>query len=286
MMETDSIQFDEDVTDVPSGMGTAARRPPRQTVRIGRLAVPASLFAWGVSLSAHAAIVAAACVGWQVYRVFHPTLQVMSEPVGVALSDEATGQGLNRELPIIAAPPTEPEDETPRVPREAEGLPQEENERPRTAALLVIDPDEQPPSNAIIGAVSAGDFGSPSPRHVGGRHGPVAKAKTGGGASGGEDSDTPPNLLAPFGGHGLPMPSYPIESRRRGEQGVVKVELEILPDGHLGRIRVVSDGGFPRLARAALDAAEALRRHVFPPATHGGKPVTAVQTIPYNFFLR
>lgn len=67
-------------------------------------------------------------------------------------------------------------------------------------------------------------------------------------------------------GQGIPAPDYPPEARRRGEQGVVKVAIEVLPDGSLGEIHVVSDPGYPLLRDADLAATQKLRRFPFTPA--------------------
>ena len=69
------------------------------------------------------------------------------------------------------------------------------------------------------------------------------------------------------GSDGLPAPDYPPASLRLGEQGVVVLEGEVLPDGTLGRITVVSDPGYPRLVKAAI---EAFGRFAFEPKSVGG----------------
>jgi len=49
-------------------------------------------------------------------------------------------------------------------------------------------------------------------------------------------------------------PVYPIGSRLRGEEGVVGVEVEIGPAGHVRKASVCQSSGFPELDRAALEA--------------------------------
>jgi TonB family protein len=99
---------------------------------------------------------------------------------------------------------------------------------------------------------------------------------------------TPPREAGPrgqrdgFDSRGLPIPDYPPESRRRGEEGVVVVDVEVLPDGSVGVIRVVSDSGHPRLAAAAV---EKLKTASFEPALQDGKRVVGHILIPYRFTL-
>ena len=85
-----------------------------------------------------------------------------------------------------------------------------------------------------------------------------------------------------FDSRGLPIPDYPAESRRRGEEGVVLVDVEVRADGSVGSVRVVSDAGYPRLGMAAADK---LRTAIFEPARRDGKPVVGHVLIPYRFTL-
>jgi protein TonB len=81
----------------------------------------------------------------------------------------------------------------------------------------------------------------------------------------------------------LPAPEYPARSRRMGEEGVVLLMVEVLPDGRAGEVRVIKDPGYPRLAEAAEAAARTAR---FRPATLDGKPVRSWVEIPVRFALR
>lgn len=80
----------------------------------------------------------------------------------------------------------------------------------------------------------------------------------------------------------LPHPRYPIVSRRLGEEGTVLVRVEVLPNGKVGRVSVLSDSGYPRLARAAIAA---VRNARFRPAMHHGEPTTDSVRIPFRFVL-
>ncbi|MGD0464727.1 MAG: energy transducer TonB [Tepidisphaeraceae bacterium] len=82
---------------------------------------------------------------------------------------------------------------------------------------------------------------------------------------------------------GLPIPDYPPESRRRGEQGLVLLDVEVKADGTPGAITVVKDPGFPRLVDAAIEAS---REAAFEPAKVDGVPVIAHIRIPFRFVLQ
>ncbi len=79
-----------------------------------------------------------------------------------------------------------------------------------------------------------------------------------------------------------PAPVYPPASRRRGEQGLVVLEVEVLADGRAGDVRVVETPGYPRLVDAAV---RAVRQAAFRPATRGGRPVPSVLRLRIRFVL-
>ena len=80
----------------------------------------------------------------------------------------------------------------------------------------------------------------------------------------------------------LPTPEYPPRSRRLGEEGVVLLEVEVLPDGRAGRVRILQAPPYPRLVDAAT---EAVRKAEFKPAMSQGVPVSALIEIPIRFRL-
>ena len=79
-----------------------------------------------------------------------------------------------------------------------------------------------------------------------------------------------------------PSPEYPEFCRKRGQEGAVVLEVEVLTDGTVGQIRVVEECRYGRLTRAAI---EAVRNTTFEPALRDGKPVASVVTIPFRFEL-
>jgi len=80
----------------------------------------------------------------------------------------------------------------------------------------------------------------------------------------------------------LPPPEYPPRSRRLGEEGLVVLEVEVLPDGRVGKVRVLQAPDFPRLVDAAVAAVKNAR---FRPATVDGRPVPAAVEVPIRFRL-
>lgn len=81
----------------------------------------------------------------------------------------------------------------------------------------------------------------------------------------------------------LPTPVYPRESRLRGEQGTVVIEVDIHVDGTVVAVRIRDDAGYPRLAAAAVDAIKSAK---FRPAIRDGRPLACTVSIPFRFRLR
>lgn len=86
----------------------------------------------------------------------------------------------------------------------------------------------------------------------------------------------------PEAGHRNAPPDYPPESRRRGEEGVVRLALRIDAEGRVQAVEVTGASGHPALDRAAVAAA---RRWRFRPATQGGLPVPATLSTAVHFRL-
>lgn len=78
-------------------------------------------------------------------------------------------------------------------------------------------------------------------------------------------------------------PSYPYESRRKKEQGTVRLRLLLGPDGRVETLSVASSSGFPRLDKAAL---EAVRRWRWTPTLRNGKAVEILGFLEIPFVLR
>jgi TonB family protein len=81
----------------------------------------------------------------------------------------------------------------------------------------------------------------------------------------------------------IPQPIYPKESRQRGEQGTVLLEVEIKSDGSIGHIKVLEHPGHERLVNAAI---EAIKKARIEPALEDGRPIASTVRVPFNFVLR
>jgi len=77
-------------------------------------------------------------------------------------------------------------------------------------------------------------------------------------------------------------PAYPPLARLRGYQGVVVLSVEVLVDGHVGRMKIKRSTGHEILDRAAL---EAVRTWRFEPGRREGRAVTMSVEVPVHFVL-
>lgn len=272
-------------------------------VRIGFVSMPSGPFSCALALAVHGVALAVALCAARFY--FQPPQLPANWGGGggrdITLASAGATDTMTTELPgdasVPAAPPTWRTDSPTRV---ADDVPPFPSAR---ATQLNSEFDDRPDDTLrIIGA-----FGSANeadiPRFKT-RQGPVAPvaARTAprgtssapGGAIASASTPAVGNagptshagLPGALLGKGIPAPDYPIEARRRGEQGVVKVAVEVLPDGSMGEIRIVSEPGFPLLRQAALAATQRLRRFAFTPAYRFGRPTRDYVVIPYHFILQ
>ena len=78
-------------------------------------------------------------------------------------------------------------------------------------------------------------------------------------------------------------PRYPVESRRKKEQGTVLLRLLIGADGHVEQVSIAQSSGFERLDQAALQAARNWR---WQPMIRDGNPVEVRGTMSIPFVLQ
>ena len=79
-----------------------------------------------------------------------------------------------------------------------------------------------------------------------------------------------------------PRPPYPARAIRRGWQGRVVLNVEVLPTGAVGEIKIETSSGYGVLDRAAL---KTVRQWRFKPATRAGSPVRVQAQVPVLFKL-
>ncbi|MBU3078296.1 energy transducer TonB [Sphingomonas quercus] len=175
----------------------------------------------------------------------------------------------------VKAPPTVvtllPDDVPPPPPASPQPAP------PVPAAVQIVAPPpvvtvQMPPSPATVQTVAV-----PPPAPA-----PVAVAAPAAGPSGpvGE-AVVPPDFAGDQLGNAAPK--YPIDSRRKREQGTVIVRVTVSASGEPGDCRVRTSSGFERLDKAAM---QAVCRWRFSPATRGGQPVAWPMDVPIPFVLR
>lgn len=78
-------------------------------------------------------------------------------------------------------------------------------------------------------------------------------------------------------------PKYPVESRRRREQGRVVLMVTLSPDGSVDTVELARSSGFDRLDKAALDA---VRRWRWSPTVRDGVAVAVKGTVDIPFVLQ
>ncbi len=164
--------------------------------------------------------------------------------------------------PILPPPPAPAEEARPQV---AEVPPVPEPEQPRQVAEAPA-PERRPPQRASAA--------QPAPQ-------PVRLNA----ALQGMESFTLEGLVAPPGaldGARNRGPSFPEASRRRGEEGVVRVELFVDPTGRVADVRILESSGFSALDAAAV---QAVREWRFRPAQRAGLPVAGSLTTAVHFRL-
>lgn len=158
--------------------------------------------------------------------------------------------------PPPAAPPPEPEVVPP--PREVTPVvvaPAPIVQTPAPVAMIATAPKAPPPQAAVAGPPAA----------PAGPVGPIAV----------DDLSTKMISASP--------PKYPVESRRRKEQGTVFLSVLVGVDGSVQDVSVSRSSGFTRLDKAALDA---VRRWRWSPLVRGGAAVMVRGIVDIPFVLQ
>jgi protein TonB len=189
-------------------------------------------------------------------------------------------------LSLIAAPPPEPL--APPDAQQARAPAKPEIDPPPTQRLVAEraaaepqPPAEVPPPEAVAAPEPAAPA-EPAPAPVAAPLAAIAPA-----ASAAVDPPqpepppTPPRAAAYLSN---PKPAYPALSRRLGEEGVVRLNILVNPDGSVARLELANSSGFPRLDRSAMETVQSSWK--FEPARRGGKAVAAWVIVPIQFNLR
>jgi periplasmic protein TonB len=91
---------------------------------------------------------------------------------------------------------------------------------------------------------------------------------------------TPPSSGAAYLNN--PKPVYPVAARRRGMEGLVRLEVEVSAHGHPVSVTIKESSGSRILDVSARDA---VKRWRFEPARHMGRAVAARVEVPIRFQL-
>ncbi|TXG98400.1 MAG: energy transducer TonB [Zoogloea sp.] len=111
---------------------------------------------------------------------------------------------------------------------------------------------------------------------------PAVSSRAGAGPSAGAGSAaySPPGFGASYLHN--PKPSYPLMARRRGLEGVVRLDVRVSAEGIPTGVKIRESSGHESLDEAALIAVWHWR---FSPARRGGEPVEGAVVVPVRFNL-
>lgn len=211
----------------------------------------ANWLALGAVGGAHALLIVL-LLSWQVVIDAGPR----REPMVVRLLSEPPPP------PEIAPPPPQPS-------------PVKPAEHPVVAPEPIIKTSAPPPA-----AIQAADTPPPRPAAIDPSPAPAAEAPAPPAPAPAPAPVVPPDFRAAYLDN--PAPRYPLESRRRKEQGTVMVKVLVSPAGKVQELKLSKSSGFERLDKVALDA---VRKWRFVPAKQGGRPVEAWVIVPIPFIL-
>ncbi|MBI1318992.1 MAG: TonB family protein [Candidatus Hydrogenedens sp.] len=189
---------------------------------------------------------------------------------------------------VVDPPQPEPEQETveaPEPPKPKPVVPKKKpapEKKPKPAAK----PQPQPaPENAETAPKPAGTPGA-APLGMPGGTGDAASASGDGSSpTPGLDATTreaPASVRAEPDYRRSPQPEYPLAARRRNQQGVVLLAVQVTAGGQAASVSVKKSSGFEALDEAAI---EAVRKWEFHPAREGDTPVDSDIEVPVRFRL-
>jgi protein TonB len=144
--------------------------------------------------------------------------------------------------------------------------------------LVSETPAERPAAPVISGASTA----SPVAAVQGGAPTPSTSSS---GAAGNVGAVSAPAYSPPGFGAGYlhnPKPTYPMMARRRGLEGIVRLDVRVSVDGIPTAVRVRESSGHESLDEAATTA---VWHWKFVPAKRGGEPIEDTVVVPVRFRL-
>ncbi len=265
-----AVKLDESLALAAAQHRSAVRVTSKQRVRILGVPLPIGGVSWVTSILVHAALIWAGVALYK-HLVRPPKLELAlgdggANAVGVMWREQTPGGTGMPQIPDLDAPRTPSADSMAAVMNKLETQEQTDPTMSATASsyvgpkLLWGPPPPVGPSRGssdLAGSpmvrrsnhpASSGAKSPPAQQGGGTGHGKSIGAGNGqlNGGQAGVPSGTPDPTL--------PAPVYPEESRRRGEEGTVKLSCSVRSDGSVGQIQVLSAPPYPRLTRSAIDA--------------------------------
>jgi len=162
--------------------------------------------------------------------------------------------------------------------RRAAGAEAQPTHAPQTAAIAAR-------REPVVPAVSAGTTGShmevASVSGSSGLASPERADGEGAGGGGGGDGSGTGSAHVEYGQN--PGPGYPIEARRRAEQGTVLLRIEVGVDGSVERVEIAQSSGFDSLDQSAVETVRTRWRFV--PAQRDGIAIESWCQVPIRFAL-
>ena len=295
--------FDPDDTGIALSSSSLAGSGParRDLIRVGPFMIAAAPFSWAMAITLHVIVVGVAvyAAGW----LWHPPgySSKWGGANGQVSVCDASEQAADS--PSLPGKVGSPAVSATRFQEASDATEESGSTSPVRMTHVDLAPDATDEQVHVIGVAGALAGGAPPAFHASNRPGSsnkassslssadsAAKSSVSAASSRGDDAGegvtAHAGLPGSLSGAGMPAPNYPIEARQRHQQGVVKVAIEVLPDGSLGAIHVISDPGYPLLREAALVATKKLRRFTFIPARRFGHAVRDYLVIPYHFILQ
>jgi protein TonB len=150
---------------------------------------------------------------------------------------------------------------------------------PRRPAAVVARRPPQAPTPAPSTAPPAS--GEATAGAVAGGTGTGGGSGGGGGGGDGSGGDGSGGARVAYGMN--PRPPYPMVARRLGMEGVVLLDVLVMPDGRAADVRLAKSSGFAPLDDSATSTVRARWRFV--PARRGGVAVESRVTVPIRFRL-
>ena len=213
-------------------------------------------FAASGALALHVLVIAAALsiAGPRAMREF-------VRPVQVALLEAPKPEPPKPEPPKPEPPKPEPEPPRAEPPRPlpVQATPPRRVPAPKVAVPRPVprkraDPPPAPPPEPARPVVPAAPIEAPRPAAITAAPAPVAH--------------TAPRFDASWAGN--TPPAYPAMARRLGEEGEVRLDVQVGPQGKVLEVRLKKSSGSTLLDQTAI---ETVKRWRFSPATVDGKPV-------------